>query len=198
MTPLATSADVIDRLGRGLSASEALRIDAILTDVSSAVRNYTGQTISEATTTDRVRSRRGVATLPQRPVTAVTSVVNATTSDPVLYLWDGFDKITTTGNVPDDWASVPFSNIATLYVDVANTHGYNPIPDDIIGIVCSIAIRALGRRPEDAGMTSESIAGYSYSIGAAGAAGAFGMLADERAVLDGYKRSGGVIYTGGF
>ena len=194
MTDLAITADITNRLGRALTASEALRLPSILKDASAAVRNYTHQEFTLGTTTERLRVRRGTVRLPQRPVVSVASVVNVAGGS-APFQWDGLDTLCTTGRGFDTFGWEPFL-VAPRVVDVTYTHGYNPIPDDIIGVVCSISIRALGRKPEDAGLTSESIAGYSYSIGAAGAAGGFGMLQDERNVLDGYLRVGGVIWTG--
>lgn len=188
MTPLATQDDVEARLGRSLTLAESSRLDGLLIDGSAAVRRYVPQDFTEATTTDRLRVRNGRVTLPQRPVTAV-SAVNSITGDPVLYTWEGFDSIATSPNVPDTFAWVPWVN-GIKAVDVTYTHGFNPIPDDIIGVVCSIVMRALGRDPIDAGLTSESIQGYSYSLGAAGAAGALGMLQAEKDILDAYKREG--------
>jgi hypothetical protein len=183
---LATSADVVARLGRALTTVEAARIDALLTDASASVRNYTRQTITEETTTDRLRVRGGKVRLPQRPVTAVTSVTNMN-GDPVLYQWFGFDDLWTSPNVPDTWAWEPWRT-GIMAVDVTYTHGYDPVPDDIVGVVCSIVMRAIGREPVDAGITTESIQGYSYTLGSAAAAGGFGMLQAERDILDAYRR----------
>lgn len=194
MTDLAESNDIIARLGRPLTAVEQIRVEALLTDASASVRNYTRQTISAvAGDTVRVKVRNGRARLPQRPVTAVASV-SSIAGGAILYQWWGDDIISTGSNVPDSFAWEPFRNGVTA-VDVVYSHGYDPIPDDIIGVVCSIVTRALGRPPEDSGMTSESIAGYSYAIGAVGAAGAFGLLNGEKAILDAYCRVGGQIQT---
>jgi hypothetical protein len=184
MDPLATEADIAARLSRALTGTEAARVDALLTDASAAVRSHVPQEFTRATTTDRLLVRRGVVRLPQRPVIAIDAVIGAT-GNPVLYRWDGDDLLHSTGDVPDTFAWVPYCD-GPRYVDVTYTHGYAPIPDDIVAVVCSIVTRALGRIPTDAGLTSESIAGYSYSIGSAAAAGGLGMLPDERAVLDFY------------
>lgn len=188
MDPLATEADIVARLGRALTAAEAARIDALLADASGSVRRYIPQDLTEATTTDRLKIRNGRVKLPQRPVTAVTAVVSPN-GDPVIFQWDGADSIAVGCNVPDTFAWEPFRN-GMPFVDVTSTHGYAVMPDDIIGVVCSIVMRALGRDPVDAGITSESIQGYSYSLGAAGAAGALGMLQAEKDILDAYKREG--------
>lgn len=193
MADLAYDTDVIDRLGRGLTTVEAIRLVGILHDASAAVRRYIPQEIEAGTSTVTLKVRRGKVRLPQRPVNTITTVVDEN-ANPVLYtILD--DVITVSPNVPDTWAWVPWAN-GYQTVTVTYTHGYATIPDDIIGVVCSIAIRALGRKPEDSGITNESIQGYSYSLGTAGAAGGFGMLPDEKAILDVYKREGSYAQVG--
>lgn len=193
MADLIEVSDIEAHLGRALTSPEVARVAALMADASGSIRSYTKQTITEETTTDVLRIRNGRVRLPQRPVTAVTVVVNSN-GDPVIYQWDGADSLVTGSNVPDAWAWVPFAS-SIVALTVTYTHGYNPIPDDIIGVGCSMVMRALGREPVDAGMTSESIQGYSYTIGAIGAAGALGLLDSERMILDPYCRVGGQIST---
>lgn len=198
MDTLADSNDVVDRLGRVLTSAELARIEGLLRDASSSVRNYTHQDFTQATDTVRLavkgrRDCRNVVRLPQRPVTAVATVVDIN-ANPILFLWEGFDTILVANNL-DAFSFYPWIG-GLRSVDVTYTHGYETIPDDIIGVVCSITMRALGTNPLDTAKSSESIQGYSYSIGSAGAAGGFGMLSDERAILDAYTLQGGVIRTG--
>lgn len=189
---LATLDDLQTRIGRVLDGDDVARALAMLEDASAAVVSYTGQTFEEATTTDRLKVKNGTVRLPQRPTTAVDAIANTASTD-LAFTWDHGDTVYlgTTGAL-NAFEIEPFRR-APSWVDVTYTHGYETIPADIVAVVCQIAGRAFGRQLEDAGMQSESIAGYSYSIGTAGAAGGLGMLADERAVLDRYKRVGGSI-----
>lgn len=192
MTDLATTVDVEARLGRTLTDTEALRIDALLADASASIRNYTRQELTAvAGDIATFKVRNGRVKLPQRPVTDVIAVTSLN-SDPVLYQWLGDDTILTGTNTPDSFAWVPWTS-GIPAVNVEYDHGYDLIPDDIIGVCCSIVTRALGREPVDAGITSEAIAGYSYSLGSAAAAGGFGMLQAEKDILDAYKRVGGSV-----
>lgn len=188
---LATLDDLQARIGRTLDGDDAIRALAILDDATAAVRSYTGQTISEDTTTDRLQPRQGLLRLPQRPVTAVSAVTNVD-GDAVSYTWDHGSVVHLGGyGYPlNSFEVEPFRN-RRPYLDVTYTHGYATVPADIIAVVCQIAGRAYGRALEDTGLQSESIAGYSYSLGAAAAAGGLGMLNDERAVLDRYRIVGG-------
>lgn len=194
MTDLFLAEDVELRLGRSFTASEELRIGTLVTDASASIRNYMRQEVTQATTTIPLKVHNGRIRLPQRPVNAVTAVANVNGSGPVFYQWWGDDLIYVGANVLDSFGWEPWRNgIAAL--TVTYDHGYAVVPDDIIGIGCSKVLRALGHEPADAGIASESIAGYSYTLGSAAAAGAFGFLQAERDVLDAYQRVGGVTST---
>ena len=196
MEPLATSADVVARLGRDLTPVETIRVDALLVDASASVRSRAGQDFTQAETTDRLRvDRNGKVTLPQRPVTAVGAVVSLSGAE-VAHAWPGFDQLVTGAGTTEAWTwqFEPFLN-GVGAVDVTYTHGFETIPDDLVGVVCSIVLRAVGREPLDAGITSETIAGYSYALGVTGAAGAFGMLQPELDIVDRYARVGGRVNT---
>lgn len=193
LDPLAEIADLSARLGRSMTSTEAARAEALLRDASAAVRSYTGRQISAGDTTVRLRpDHKGRVRLNQRPVTAITHVksINPTTGAVSAaiagFMWDGLLDITIPlpsqvingPDIPDERYKV---------IEIRYTHGYAPVPDDIVAVVCSMALRALGVDPGDTGKTSESIAGYSYSIGAAAAAGGVGMLEGEKVVLDRWK-----------
>jgi hypothetical protein len=181
LDPLATVADLEARLGRTLTGTDADRAMALLTDASATVRNRTGQTFVAETTTARLRVRGTLLRLPQRPVTAVNTIT-AAGGDTVGFTWHAGDTLTL--------AAVP----AAGWVDVNYDHGYDDVPDDIVGVVCNIAGRAFGTPSDEGGYQSETIGTYSYAMGVAAAAGASGLLNDERAILDRYTRVGGYAW----
>lgn len=176
--PLATVDDVAARLGRDLTAAEETRVETLVVDASAAVRSYTGQTFSAETTTDRLRVKAGTVRLPQRPVTDVTEVTDLDGND-LAFTWYHGDSITLAGVPANGW------------VDVTYEHGWEELPADIVAVVCQIVGRALGTPADQGGYQSETIGNYTYAIGAAAAAGATGMMNDERAALDRYRRIGG-------
>lgn len=192
MTALASSDDIEVRLGRAFVGSEEARVEALLDDASASVRAYTGQHF-ELVENDEIRLqvRRGIVTLPQRPVVAVTSVADVDAVD-VTYQWDAGDRLNLNVTPLNAWEIEPRRNRVT-YVDVVYTHGYETIPEDIVRIVCNMALRAFGVPAESSGLQQESIAGYSYAVGSAAAAGAGGMLPSERADLDKYRRQFGTM-----
>lgn len=182
LPPLATIADLEDRLGRSFSTDETARAYALLDDASAKVRAYTRQQITESTSTDRVRTRNGVVRLPQRPVTAVTAVADtlATALDAV---WDGGEQL-----------RLYFDG----YVDVTYTHGYATVPDDIVTVVAGVAARSFsGYLAGPAVWQQPSAALTPDTIGAiipAPAATAPAFTDDDKAILDGYRRAVGVAW----
>lgn len=174
--PLANDGDLEARLGRPFNDRELARAIALLRDASATVRGYTGgQTISRAKTTQRFVPKRyddctwGII-LPQWPVVSIGAVVDdAGAPVGITWLTEEFGAV-----------SVP--------VTVTYTHGYDPVPDDVIAVVCQLAGRAFGTKPEDAGVTSETLGGYTYGVGAAAAAGPLGMLDDEKRAMRKYQR----------
>lgn len=190
LAPFATVSDVEDRLGRALSGGDTDRMEALLIDASSKVRSFTGQQISQSETTDRIRitARDGHIRLPQYPVVSVASVLSVESGIAIPYFWDGI-ALWGWGRFPESNISAPLYNRARrhgIVVDVTYTHGYEPIPDEIIALVCQVASRAFGTAPDQSGITQESMAGYTYSVGSAAASGGLGLLPAEKEVLADY------------
>lgn len=188
---LATVDDLEGRLGRDLTGDELVRATAILDDVSASVILYAGQTFTTDETTQRFKIRNGVVRLSQRPVVGVSAVVDLNEND-VAYEWDQADRLDVTTQVFDSWSMEPYRN-GLKYVDVTYEHGYEIVPQVIVGVVSNIALRTLGQTPTESGVVSEEIDGYAYRLGSAAGSGGFGMLPDEKATLDRYRRQLGNI-----
>lgn len=199
---LASLDDLEVRLNRNLTPDQQGLAAQFLSDASAAVRLYTGQTFTQVVDdVVRLKFRNGKVRLPQRPVTAVTAVT-ATAWDgsetPVLWRWwDGLQDVTVFPNVPNFFAFEPFRTDVTN-VTVTYTHGYeaDELPPALVGIVVQVVGRALGTDVIQTGITQESIGGYSYSLGAAAAAGGFGLLPAEKDMLDVFRRVGGAVTVG--
>lgn len=182
LDPLATVDDLQSRLVG--TVDDPVRVEALLRDASAAVRAYTGQQISAGESTARLQMRSGRARLPQQPVAAVTAVADVN-GNGIVFQWVAGQFI--------DVRNIPVANASdgwwrrVSHVDVTYEHGYEEVPDDIIAVVCQMAGRALGTSADQSGVQQERIVSYSYTVGAAAANGAVGMLAGERAVLDRYR-----------
>jgi hypothetical protein len=69
------------------------------------------------------------------------------------------------------------------------------MPAEVVGIVCQVAARALGRKPDEAGYTSETVPDYAYTLNSRVAGGPFALLDDEKETLEPYRRPAGPIRT---
>ena len=193
MAALATLEDVEERLNRTFDANEAMQVTHLLNDVSAAVRSYIGQSVNSAAQTSRLRVRNGAVRLPRSNVTAVAAVEDVD-GNSIDFTWDAGQVVTLGRSFVDGWSTEP-TRSAYTWVDVTYTAGWSTVPADLVAVVCQMVGRAFGRPADATGLTSESIAGYSYSVGGAAAAGPLGMLADEKAVLDRYRRPGASAYV---
>lgn len=192
--PIASYTDVVDRLGRALTSEETAKVQALLIDATSSVVAYAGQTFVSAETTALLPIRNREVRLPQRPVTAVASVVDQF-ANVLPFIWITGDSTVTLAS--STWINayelnlLPWTRVSK--VNVTYTHGFSPVPDDVIGIVCQIVARSLGTSAAEDGLSSETIAGYSYTRSAESLAGAFGLLPDEKRILDRYRNLAGAI-----
>lgn len=172
---LATTPDLVARLGRPLTDEEAAQADALLEDVSAAVEAHTGRKFERATYQLRSRVKRGRVRLPYRPVYDVDSVTDRF-GDSVPWEWDGIDTVFV------DCCAAP-GRAPLQVVDITYDGGPDTVPPAIVGIVCAIALRALGVDPTEASITQESVDGYAFTIGSAGGGRAFGVLPAEAKIL---------------
>ena len=146
----------------------------MLARASARLRRAAGQQITRTTSTVRLTSWRGHVVLPSPPVSAVTAVLqvkwDGTTTAATGWLWDGYDRV----------------NRVCGDVIVTYTHGLDPMPDELLDLVCSVASR-LGATPSgggmEAGIRSESIDDYSVTYAAEGLTMASGLLEGEIASL---------------
>lgn len=188
--PLVDVDDVLQRLALDLTGAPLLRLIALIQDASVAVRSEAGgQRISRATSTIRTTAC-GRFALPQYPVVSITSVTQFDpdavdgVGDAVAYEWDGLNTITFSG-WPDGFE---LNGWVRSVANMTYVHGYDPVPDDIVAVVSQMAGRAYGLPASDSGVTQESLGAYSVSYGIAAASGGVGMLPDERAIVQRYRR----------
>jgi hypothetical protein len=204
VTALATIDDLESRLGRDLSEIEQARAEALLNDASAMIRAYTGQEFDEVTGDVAVlRAQSGVVRLPQRPVTAVSSVValggglapDVTVTD---YVFDGIDQIRI-----GEGAYV--INLPAIWWDddgypgtfrVTYDHGYPTVPADVVAITCGMVLRTLTAPTSQGGVTSETIGSYSYRLDAPDTGLLVTMTKDDRQALARYRRTEAMIKVG--
>lgn len=139
---LASAADVVAALGRALTSGETAKVGAILDKASELFRARSGQQFTAGTSTVRIRNRAGVVSLPQRPVTAVSAVVD-----------DDGETLTF------DWDDGSFQFVVSSsekYVTVTYTHG-GAVPDLVRLTVAEITKKVLEVSPHAAAGMSSSM-----------------------------------------
>tara|TARA_R110002051_G_scaffold1853_1_gene10149 strand:- start:13570 stop:14145 length:576 start_codon:yes stop_codon:yes gene_type:complete len=126
VTQLASENDVEAALGRDLTTEETARIGAILDKASEQFRRVSGQQFTPGSSTVRLKVNGGRVRLPQRPVTAVTSVTDDA-GNAVAYTQ--FKSVLTTSLRSDQ------------FVIVSYTHGATEVPAEV-----RLCIAELGKR----------------------------------------------------
>lgn len=196
MSDLATVDDLEARVKFGTLTADDLTIAvALLADASAKVRAEAGGQQFTATTWTDVwcKVRRGMIRLPQRPVTAVTTVKDEN-NNPLTFQWLGDDRVRLSASSLNAWEIEPYRN-PLGEVKVTYTAG-GTVPDVVVAVTCNVVLRALGRDPRDGGLTQESVEGYAYQTGSIGAAGPVGLLPEEKLTLARYRRPHGGSYQG--
>jgi hypothetical protein len=168
---LAGLSDLILRAGE-LTAAQAARASAYLTDASALIRAYTRQTFTVVSNdTVILRPVGSFLLLTQLPVTAVDSVAgvheNGVVGDPLGgWVFDGIDKIDITtvgfGWLADPWWPWPYGPES---FQVVYDHGSATVPADVVAVCCAMVLRTLLSPTLVEGMTSERIGQYSYQLG---------------------------------
>lgn len=147
--------------------------DAWFARASARVRRFLGQqTVTPASSTTRL-SGSGPWLLPQRPVVSVESVMDSA-SAAVEFELDG------------PWLIAAECGPLT----VAYTHGYDPLPDGLIELVCAVAARlsgvpdavASGARTEQAGAEAVTWGVEAFNTASGLTAG------EEKALRDFYPK----------
>lgn len=171
----ATATELGTYLGRTLTTDETSRATALLGYASAAIKGYCRQTLEQVSADSAVLVGNwgSVLVLPERPVTAITSVTITSTSLTVNsdYVWDGGDRLYrgsrefVYGDEPDPivmrhelhWGG-PSAQVTVVY-----THGWasgDAHLDVPKGICLEMAARAMHTTP---GVKQESIGQYSYT-----------------------------------
>lgn len=133
---------------------------------SARVRRFTGQQITPGTSTHTMAGS-GPWLLPQRPVVEVTSVTDQYGAD-VSWTLEG------------QWLTTPHCGPVTVTYD----HGRDPLPDELVELVCAIASRLHGMSDAmAAGVRSEAAGGESITWGADAWSGTTGLTRPEMEAL---------------
>jgi hypothetical protein len=160
-----------------LSSLDQARVQTAIEVASAAVRTKTGQQLTQISETITLpASGSQVLTLPQFPVTAISSVTrDGATLDATAYSWVSPTGIITTLD-GSRWLSPQL-------ITVTYTHGWNPLPRDLAGVVLSKAKRWLDS-PGGQDVQSETLGSWSVTYAQSQATGGFTL--EEEDILSRY------------
>jgi len=193
LPPLVSVGDVINRLPSSISVDEN-RVSQLIRDASAAVRRFTKQDFTVITETQGIRPVGGKIKLPQRPVLAINNISvrlpNSLTESTIPgWYWDGSDEVWLT----DGGSIVNLAEELLFVMDwqtpecrVNYTHGYDEVPDDVIGVICSMVTRIV-TAPGLGGVISESVGEYTYRLSDAAAQGPMSLTQAEKDALASYR-----------
>lgn len=176
--PLVSQDDYTETFGlTNVSSADAARIQTALEIASAAVRSKTRQQLSVVTETITLPATGNhVLTLPEFPVTAITAV----TRDGAALTADAWSWISPVGVV----TTLDGSRWLTPQViTVTYTHGWDPLPRDLAGVVLSKAKRWL-ESPTGQDVQSETLGSWSVTYSQTQSGG--GFTAEEEDILSRY------------
>jgi hypothetical protein len=196
---LATFDDVSIRSDTPLPDGAEARVTALLGDVSARVCKLARQGFAQEQTTDRIRPIGMKLTLPQRPVISVDAVgvidyLEHVIPVPMPY-WDGGDEVwLDRGDIVINLAESirDLFRFNTPLCQVTYTHGYDEVPNDIVGVTCAMALRALST-PQAGAIQSQTVGPFSVSLSKTAAAGSLALTPDEREIVLSYRRPGRTV-----
>ena len=192
LPPLVGISDVTDRLPSAVSVEEK-RVAALIRDASATVRRFTKRDFTVTQTTVGIRPIGHKIKLPQKPVLAVASITvrlpNSLTDTTIPgWYWDGSDEIWLTdgGAIINLAEELMFAmEWETPMCYVTYTHGDAIVPDDVVGVVCSMVTRLI-TAPGLGGVISESVGEFSYRLSDTAAQGPMGLTDAEKKILQTY------------
>jgi len=207
---LAQTTDVTALLQRELTTAEQTYAPTLLASASGKVRSYTRQVLSQvlADTYTTFGTWEQRITLPQRPVTGITSItINGTAVAAGSYSWDrnGNIDILSGSFQPDvsgsysgsrsnlwgpsgstflNYATGPNWNGPTATIVVVYDHGYANVPSDIADEVAGMVA---SRIASPTGISMEQIGGYKVSYARQSPTVSMVLTDDTKAVLNRYR-----------
>lgn len=165
MAALASIDDYRALTGRDTVGADAVRIARLIEIASDAVlASAHGQQIVAGTSTVTIAPWQGVLWLPQRPATAITSViVDGVELDPSTYQLDsgGDGRPASIRRLVDGLPQPWTCTLAT----VTYTHGWPEIPGQLVAIVCAM-VRAVDDQGGGPPAVSETVGPFSRSFDA--------------------------------
>lgn len=210
MSLMLASVEDVEAVAKAVPAADVTRVTRLIEMVSGRVASYTGQDfVQVAGDSITIQPHDGLLRLPQRPVTALTSItVGTTLVASTFYSWESNGVLLRSS--PFSWAPdsqfdlAGWGNASRWPIDgqfpwppipttVVYSHGYAPgtYPDDVAGVVAEkVAVKWLSGQRNADGTQSEAIDGYHQTFQRLAHVSAGSAWDPEhKEILDEYRRS---------
>lgn len=171
--------DVQHEMPRSLTADETAHVPTLVEAAVRTVQRRSKQNIEPGTSTVTVPARPTIL-LPQRPVTAVTSVT--TTAGAVsdsLWTVDGDVLYLTLGSVPFDVHLSTWPDTVT----VEFTHGWATVPADVFQMVAAVVARRITSAAVPVGARQVQLGAFSMSLGERYSSGSLTFSDDDEQII---------------
>lgn len=206
--PLATITDLVETLGRDLTAAELAKAPRLLSSASAKLRTYCRRTFTAVEDDELVLRPGGTELrLPNKPVVSVAQVEQigtAGTGDRVMaaseWAFDGIDKIELWPCPAAVSGVAPTATYANTY-RVTYSHGDTTADQFIVDKTVELTLRTLLAPTPIQGLVQERIGQYAYQYGQASgdqSPGASVRLTKEdmrELAMAGYRRTAGTIHA---
>lgn len=190
---LAQTSDIQQRLPSSF-VLDTNRAGVLLQDASAIGRRTAKQTFTVATTTEQVTPIGYRLRLAEQPVRSIISVSiklpgqDAPQPLPSWY-WPGGQEVwlMVEGqviNLPEEIGYLLQYQTPPMFVEYE--HGYDDVPDDVVGVICSMVIRTI-TAPSMGGVVSENVGEYGYRLSDAAAQGSLALTQAEENILLSYR-----------
>lgn len=205
---LASTDDLVARLGRPLTSREAARAVALLRDASSQIRRACKQDfLYHENDVVTLPAAGGVIKLPQPPVTSVSSVIaisglQAVPDLPVFwYTFDGIDEVgvsdaTYSGvlNLPEQAYDDEGAYTGTFRVTYS--HGYQEYPEEVVMVAANAVLSVLQAPTMASGVIGETLGAYAYRLERGGGGLAVALTEADLEALTDFRPHYGTIKLG--
>jgi hypothetical protein len=205
LPPLASVSDVVDRLGRNVTAAELQRLGPLLADASAQIRRYCRRDfLLHANETQILYGHDSEILLPGYPVQSVSTVI-AVGGSPTLpdvpipfFTFDGVLTIRISAgmgailNLPAAWWEL--GEYPGTY-RVTYSWGYASYPPEVVMVAANAALGVLTAPTMAAGIVQEVIGPYSYRLEAAGGGVAVSLSQADLAILKDFRNTTATIQT---
>lgn len=195
---LATTEDIVARLGRNLTPVESARVEALLADGSAFIRRYCRRDfLPHIDFAADLQESGGEILLPQWPVIKIKRVVLPGPVGINVTWWRFVPPRKLIIPTPEQSGIINLPELEDYWgglFHVVWDYGFDETPDEVVAVICSAIISELSTPTMSGMVASESVGAYSYSMRRSSGAGLNAAIIDAgMATLNDFRVKQGTI-----